>query len=156
VSFVDGDESESGEEPDGWEWLLLVGLVVGAVLIAALPIAGGILVTGILPGLAGLRPGVPLPLLLAWLVGIMVKAIVLDGPLDRAVDRLTQGSSRAFTKVAQETAGLGLLSLLLRPVMADWPSALVAALIAALLYLLTSPLVEAAERRRTRRQEADS
>lgn len=44
---------------------------------------------------------------------------------------------------------------LLRPVMADWPSALVTDLIAALLYLLTSPLVEAAERRRTRRQEAD-
>lgn len=147
---------EGGGEPTWWEWLLLVGLVVGAVLIAALPIAGGILVTGILPGLAGLRPGVPIPLLLALIVGTMVVAIVLDGPLDRAVDRLTQGSSRAFTMVAQEAAGLGSLCLLLRPVMADGLSALVAALVAALLYLLTSPLVEAAERRRTRRQEADS
>ena len=120
---------------------ILLGWFVSALLVAASPLVVGVAVVSLVPGLGGLRAGVPPFAVAGWVMVVIVLAVVLDTPLERLARRPFVGHERAGT-LAAEAMSLGFLWLLLRPIMASGWSTLLAASIGVVLYKAAEPLLD--------------
>jgi hypothetical protein len=134
--------------------LWLIGLLAAALLVAGAPLVVGVAVVSLVPGLGGLRAGVPPFAVTGWVMVTMVLAVVLDTPLDRLAGRPFVGHERAGT-LAAEAMSLGFLWLLLRPIMASGWSTLLAASIGVMLYKAGEPFLDRRDRADRRERSAE-
>jgi hypothetical protein len=119
----------------------LIGYLAGALLVSASPLVVGVAVVSLVPGLGGLRAGVPPFAVAGWVMVVLVLAVVLDTPLSRLATRPFVAHERAGT-LAAEAVSLGFLWLLLRPIMASGWSTLLAASIGVVFYKAAEPLLD--------------
>jgi nitric oxide reductase large subunit len=121
--------------------LMLIGLLAASVFVVSAPLVIGVAAAALVPGLGGLRAGVP-PMAVAG--GLMLTVVVIiwfGGPLER-VSRRPFGRCHWAGTLAAEATSLGFLWLLLLPMLASGWSALLAASLGEVLYRCTEPLVD--------------
>jgi len=92
-----------------------VALLLGALLFAALPLGAGVVVACVVPGLGGIRPGLPLPALVAVLLGIVLVAVVIGERPLRTARLLMPGRPRLQGPAAELGAFVLLTTMLLVP-----------------------------------------
>jgi len=93
----------------------VVALLLGALLFAALPLGAGVVVACVVPGLGGIRPGLPLPALVAVLLGIVLVAVVIGERPLRTARLLMPGRPRLQGPAAELGAFVLLTTMLLVP-----------------------------------------
>ena len=133
----------------------LIGYLAATLLVAGAPLVVGVAVVSLVPGLGGLRAGVPPFAVAGWVMLALVLAVVLDTPLERLARRPFAGRERAGT-LAAEAMSLGFLWLLLRPIMTSGWSTLLAASIGVVLYKAAEPLFDRWDRADRRERSAEA
>lgn len=119
---------------------ILLGWFVSALLVSSAPLVVGVATVALVPGLGGLRAGVPPLLVAGWLMMAVALMVVLSAPLERVTRRLVRGHQRGGT-LAAEAASIGVLWLLMVPMAASGLSALLASSISVVLYKCFEPLL---------------
>lgn len=131
--------------PGPWTNLVLFGWLSAALGVVSAPLALGVVAASLIPGLGGMAPAVPVPVIAVGLAIVLLVSVLLDAPLRGVVARLIPRGR----VLAEEVAAFVLLWTLLRPLLATALGALVAAAIAVGLYKVVEPLLDRfAERRR--------
>ncbi|MBT2503763.1 hypothetical protein [Curtobacterium sp. ISL-83] len=118
-----------------------------AVFAASAPLVLGVIAADAIPGLGGVDPAVPKPFVAVALMAVVVVAVVFGGALDRALECLI-GRRGRVRQAAKEGAATAVLALVLLPLMADLASAVVASVVATVLYRLAEPWLDRLERSR--------
>lgn len=121
--------------------LMLIGFLAASVFVVTAPLVVGVAAAALIPGLGGLRAGVP-PVAVAG--GLMLSVMVMiwfGGPLER-VSRRPFGRCHWAGTLAAEATSLGLLWLLLLPMLASGWSALLAASIGGALFKCAEPVLD--------------
>lgn len=123
------------------ERFLVLWWFLSAFFLSSAPLVFGVIAADLVPGVGGVRPSVPVPMLVLALMAIVGVAVVFGGPLERVVARLVPGCS-VFRRITQEVASALLLWVLLLPLMERGLGAAVAAAVSIALYKVAEPVLD--------------
>lgn len=130
--------------------LQILGLVLAALLFAALPLVVGVVVACAVPGLGGLRTGLSFLSVLGLLLAIVVLAVVIGERPVRWAALLLPGHPRLQRSAAELVVFLLLTAALLVPLESP-PGALTAAALACAGYGGLDQILQRLDRRSSRR-----
>lgn len=129
------------------ERLLVLWWFLSAFFLSSAPLVFGVIAADLVPGVGGVRPSVPVPMLVLALMAIVGVAVVFGGPLERVVSRLVPMRS-VFRRITQEVVSALLLWVLLLPLMERGLGAAVAAAVSITLYKVAEPVLDRLDRKR--------
>ncbi|MDR6574774.1 hypothetical protein J2X60_003440 [Curtobacterium sp. 320] len=129
--------------------LQILGLLLAALLFAALPLAVGVVIACAVPGLGGLRTGLSSIAVLGLLIAIVILAVVIGERPLRWTAVLVPGRPRLQRPIAELVVFFLLMAALLLPLESPL-GALTAAAIACGGYRCLDPLLLRLEARRAR------
>lgn len=129
--------------------LQVLGLLLGALLFAALPLAAGVVVACAVPGLGGLRTGLSFIAVIGLLLAIVALAMVVGERPLRWTAVLLPGHPRLQRPIAELVVFLLLMAALLVPLQSPL-GALTAATLACGGYRCLDPFLQRLEGRHTR------
>jgi diacylglycerol kinase len=130
-----------------WGRLFILGWFLLAFFVSSAPLVLGVIVADLLPGVGGVRQSVTLPILVAALMLIVGLAVVFGSALERLLDRLFPGRT-ASSRIAKQIASALPLWALLLPLMENGLGAVVATVVAVVLYSVAAPVLDRIDRKR--------
>ncbi|WP_139200756.1 hypothetical protein [Curtobacterium sp. MMLR14_010] len=129
------------------ERLLVLGWFLSAFFVSSAPLVLGVIAADLIPGIGGVRQSVTLPVLVAALMLIVGLAVVFGSALERVVDRLFPGRT-ASSRIAKQIASALPLWVVLLPLMENGLGAVVATVVAVVLYDVAEPVLDRIDRKR--------
>jgi hypothetical protein len=123
------------------ERLLVLWWFLSAFFLSSAPLVSGVIAADLVPGVGGVRPSVPVPMLVLALMAIVGVAVVFGGVLERVVARVVPARS-VFRRITLEVASALLLWVLLLPLMDRGLGAAAAAVVAIALYKMAEPVLD--------------
>lgn len=123
------------------ERFLVLWWFLSAFFLSSAPLVSGVIAADLVPGVGGVRPSVPVPMLVLALMAIVGVAVVFGGVLERVVAQLVPMRS-VFRRTTQEVASALLLWVLLLPLMERGLGAAVAAAVSIALYKVAEPVLD--------------